>query len=76
MENIGDILHKYKKGDKVHYQPEHNAEDEWKNGIVKEIPLFTNKWVGVVYSCCLDWDNYENYDSVLTKVKHIKSGWK
>ena len=29
-----------KIGSRVHYQPEHYGEDEWKNGLVLEIPNF------------------------------------
>ena len=49
-------------GERVCYQPSHYAEDEFENGIVKEIPVLhihTNESVRVVYNCGGDWKNYD-----------------
>lgn len=77
-------LSKLKVGDKVYYQPEHYAEDEFENGIVKEIPAFAFKpenqvgydCVRVVYNCGGKWDKYYNYTSALTHKRDLFIGWK
>ena len=77
-------IKKLKAGDKVHYQPSHYSQDEWENGIIKEIPLFaTDKattvgynCVRVVYHCHNDWENYKNYTAALTNLNDLKLGWK
>lgn len=63
-------------GERVHYQPSHYAEDEFENGIVKEIPTFTNDAVRVVYNCGGNWDRYKDYTSALTNVRDLKLGWR
>ena len=66
-------------GERVCYQPSHYAEDEFENGIVKEIPVLhihTNESVRVVYNCGGDWKNYKNYTSALTNVRDLTLGWK
>lgn len=63
-------------GERVHYQPSHYAEDEFENGIVKEIPTFTNDAVRVVYNCGGNWDKYKDYTSALTNVRDLKLGWR
>lgn len=67
---------KLKVGDKVYYQPKHYAENEWENGVIKEIPEHTSKSVRVVYNCAGNWDNYKNYTSALTDILDLKLGWK
>lgn len=69
-------ISKIKIGDKVYYQPEHYAEGEWENGMVKEIPDHTNTSIRVVYNCAGDWDNFKNYTSALTDLRDLKLGWK
>ena len=44
-------ISKVKIGDKVHYQPEYYGEDEWENGIIKEIREGRKDAVWVVYNC-------------------------
>ena len=64
-------------GQRVHYKPEHyKADDKFENGIVKEIPEHTNTEIRVVYNCAGDWENYKEYTSQLTPVKHLFTGWK
>lgn len=63
-------------GSKVYYQPSHYSENEWENGIVKEIPNHTNDAVRVVYNCNDDWANYKNYTSALTNIRDLKLNWK
>jgi len=41
---------KLKVGDSVYYQPEHYTDDNYENGVVKEIPNHTSS-VRVVYNC-------------------------
>lgn len=65
-----------KEGDKVHYQPGHYPENEWENGIVKEIPGHTADSVRVVYNCGGNWDRYREYTSALTNLRDLKRGWK
>ena len=67
---------KLKIGDKVYYQPAHYGEDQWENGMVKEIPDHTNQSIRVVYNCGGDWDNFKNYTSALTNLRDLKLGWK
>lgn len=63
-------------GDKVHYQPSNYREDEYENGIIKEIPDISIFSVRVVYNCAGDWRNYKNYTSALTSIADLKLGWK
>ena len=66
-----------KVGDKVCYQPDYMARrGEYENGMVKEIPDHTTEAVRVVYNCCGDWDNYQNYTSALTNLAMLSLGWK
>lgn len=66
-------------GDKVHYQPAHYGEDQFENGIVKEVPGEDNYCpegsARVVYNCGQDWENYQNYTSALTNGRDLKRGW-
>lgn len=63
-----------KKGDRVHYQPSHYADDDFENGIIKEIP--TLECARVVYNCNNDWLHYTNYTSALTDLTDLKEGWR
>ena len=65
-----------KVGDPVHYQPWHYSNDEFENGIVKEIPTNTKTMINVVYNCNNDWLNYTNYTSALTNLSDLKLGWR
>lgn len=67
---------KVKVGDKVYYQPAHYSEDEWENGIIKEIPDHSITSVRVVYNCAGNWENYQNYTSALTHKQDLHLGWK
>ena len=75
---------KLRIGDKVHYQPQHYCEDQWENGIIKEILNFAiNKtarvdynYIRVVYNCAGNWENFKNYTSALTHLRDLKLGWK
>lgn len=68
---------KLKKGDKVHYMPEHYIkENKYENGIVKEVPGSLYDSVRVVYNCNGDWVNYDDYTSALTNVRDLHLGWK
>ncbi len=67
---------KLKVGDKVHYQPSHYEDEEWENGIIKEIREENPSCVWVVYHCADDWDNYTNYTSAQTKLLDLKPGWR
>jgi len=72
MVNISEL----KIGQKVHYKPDHYDDDEFENGIVKEIPEWSIDSVRVVYNCAGDWKNYKNYTSALTNVVDLHLGWK
>ncbi len=65
-----------KIGDRVCYQPDHYAEDEYENGMVKEFPYHTNNSVRVVYNCAGNWDNFKNYTSALTYLRDLRKGWR
>jgi len=65
-----------KPGDNVHYQPEHFEENEFENGIIKEIPEHTTEAVKVVYSCAGEWHRYEEFTSALTNLRDLKKGWR
>lgn len=74
---------KLKPGDKVHYKPAHFGDDEWENGIVKEVrEAFPNSLksrtivVFVVYNCNKDWDNYQNYTAAATHSNDLFLGWR
>ena len=63
-------------GEKVCYQPTHYKENEWENGIIKEVPNFTKEAVRVVYNCAGNWKNFKEYTSALTNLRDLKLGWK
>jgi len=66
-----------KKGDKVHYQPDHyKKDDRWENGLVKTIPTHRDDAVFVVYNCGGRWDRYEEYTAALTNLRDLNMGWK
>ena len=65
-----------KVGDSVRYQPEHYGEDQWENGVVKEIPKHTTESVRVVYNCGGEWHKYQEYTSAMTFLTDLKVGWK
>jgi hypothetical protein len=67
---------KLKVGDKVHYVRDNSPEDEYENGMVKEIPDHTNTEIRVVYNCAGDWTNFRNYTSALTRLENLRLGWK
>jgi hypothetical protein len=71
---IVDIA-KLRKGDKVHYQPEHFKEDdEFENGMVKSIA--PNGGVFVVYNCAGQWADFENYTAANTDPIDLYMGWR
>jgi len=57
----------YKKGDKVLY----SGIDK---GIVKTDQEYKDS-VFVVYSCCEDWNDYENYTAQNTPINKLTKGW-
>ena len=63
-------------GDKVHYQPKHYGENEWGNGVIKEIREEKLDAVWVVYHCAGNWDRYSEYTSALTNLRDLKLGWR
>ena len=67
---------KLRVGDRVHYQPSHYGEDNWENGIIKEVRDNILKSVWVVYNCGGNWDNYVNYTGAKTNLKDLKLGWR
>ena len=73
---ITDIMniHECRKGVKVNYSPFPNCDNVIKeNGIIKEVVDSTR--VRVVYNCNGEWDNLDNYTSVLTDSSNLESGW-
>lgn len=63
-------------GDYVHYQPDHYDNDEWENGIIKEIRSDNLEAVFVVYNCAGKWEDYRDYTAALTNLRDLKMGWK
>lgn len=61
---------------KVHYQPEHYKDDEWENGIIKEIREDRPDGVWVVYKCNGEWARFSEYTSALTNLRDLKLGWR
>lgn len=59
-------------GDKVTYNPGYKSEI----GIIKEVPEDVPDSVRVVFHCNDDWENYKEYTSQLTELKHLTLGWK
>ena len=62
-------------GQKVHYKPVYFKEDEFENGLVKEIPEHGLDTVRVVYNCGGDWKTYKDYTGVLTYARDLQLGW-
>lgn len=71
---INDIS-KLSVGQKVHYKPEHYGNDEWENGIIKEIRESRKDGVWVVYNCAGNWDRYREYTGALTNLMDLNLGW-
>lgn len=67
-QNINDFID---KGTKVHYL---KADGTSENGIVKSIR--DENYVFVVFHCCEDWENYQNYTGQLTKLIDLHLNWK
>lgn len=72
-----------KIGGKVHYQPDHYSEDDWENGMIKEIPdgatddsSICHDSIRVVYNCNGEWGKFKDYTSALTNIRDLKLGWK
>ncbi|PHR96668.1 MAG: hypothetical protein COA78_28430 [Blastopirellula sp.] len=63
-------------GQKVCYQPEHYRDDQWENGMIKEIPEHTTEAIRVVYNCAGNWKNFKDYTSALTQLSDLKIGWR
>lgn len=63
-------------GDTVHYQPDHYSDDEWENGVVKELPTHRDDAVRVVYNCNGEWHRYQDYTSAMTMLSDLKLGWR
>jgi hypothetical protein len=61
-------------GSKVHYQPEHYNEEEWENGLVKELRAPDGVWV--VYNCSNEWERYIDYTAAKTHLRDLRLGWK
>lgn len=72
MNNVSLILF---VGTKVHYVPKYFGDDEYQNGIIKEIPEDNPGYVRVVYHCNDDWINYKDYTSALTNIQDLRPGW-
>ena len=68
-------INKLKKGDNVHYMPEHyKSEGKFENGVVKSIA--SNGGVFVVYNCNGEWHKYEDYTAANTRPEDLFLGWK
>ena len=62
-------------GDQVRYRPERFKDNEWQNGVVKEIRDGITDGAWVVYNCDGNWDNYIDYRGTLTNLHDLKLGW-
>ena len=71
MVNVNEL----KRGDNVHYQPEHYKQSgKFENGVVKSIA--PNGGVFVVYNCGGEWHRFENYTAANTSPEDLYMGWK
>ena len=62
---------------KVHYQPDYyEPNDEFENGIVKEIRKDVDDAVWVVYNCDGNWYKYQEYTSAKTNIEDLYIGWR
>jgi len=70
-------ISKIKVGDKVHYIPFDGCDDSRiENGIVKEMPGYTQTAIRVVFKCAGEWDRFMDYTSELTPKENLGYGWK
>lgn len=60
-----------KEGDKVYYT---SPGGKTENGIIKSIHEGRNT-AYVVYKCAYDWDNYQDYTGIQTKLEDLTEGW-
>ncbi len=75
MDNIN--IEYLKVGDRVHYQPSYYSENEFENGIVKEITKSNNSSsIFVVYHWNNDLENFHQYTAALTNIRDLKLGWR
>jgi hypothetical protein len=65
-------IDKIKVGDRVYYQSKHKSSVD--KGIVKSI-ADSKEAVFVVYACNQDWDNYQDYTGVRTRIEDLFYGW-
>lgn len=65
-----------KKGDDVHYLPDHFQGDESQaeNGVVKRVDLERGN-VFVVYNCGGMWHKFEDYTAANTNPHDLHRGW-
>ena len=68
-------ISKLKIGEKVHYKPDHYGNNEFENGLVKEVLEWPINSVRVVYNCDCDWKNFKDYTSALTNLRDLRLGW-
>ncbi len=61
-------------GAEVHYQPDHYKDDQWENGLVKELRPPDGVWV--VYNCAGNWHRYTEYTGCKTHLRDLKMGWR
>ena len=68
-------IKKLKRGDSVHYTPEHFRDaGQYENGVVKSIA--PNGGVFVVYNCNGEWHRYDDYTAANTRPEDLFLGWK
>lgn len=65
-----------KVGEKVYYQPVHYPDNQWENGIIKEIPKHTDTAVRVVFHCAGNWEEFQNYTGAMTNLRDLTLGWR
>jgi len=63
-------------GEKVHYKPQHYADNEWENGIIKEIREDCLDAVWVVYNCNGVWHRFKEYTGAKTNLRDLHEGWR
>lgn len=67
-----------KTGDKVHYITQHDGKAF--NGIIQTfVPAYKSlpiTEVFVVYDCGGNWDKFQNYTAVRTKIVDLYPGWR
>ena len=68
-------IHIFKPGDKVHYVANGVSFPGIVRSTSKAFFASENDEYFVVFDCDDDWDNYQDYTAIRTKIVDLKPGW-